>query len=572
MLTQFSGGELRLTKHDVPDVGLAYIVSVPEQPTSNHSDAEVSSEEETEDKAQPQDYTATFEYLLEAVRTVEGIPVLTGLAAVQQLDVRYDRAGWEVTSGNAVRIEPLDAPADVTRASVLLGLGETHIQFKPRSRDVTTEQTQFFVEASNLYVPGPGVVDGRHRLHVRVSQGQVTELKIQVPSDLTVSAVDGPVGSWQFDADTGKLTLEVEPAQAQNFDVQVSTQRGLDVLPTELTLAPLQVEGASGQVGLVAIGFGPDAQPEKIATSTMSAVGVGDFDQSLVPSNGTTVHRVYRYGVEGGSIELRVAPVAPEVRVISKQVLSFGDERVVLAVNFAAEITRAGLFQLSFNLPAGIDVESLSGPALHHWSELNENNQRQIILHLNGKTIGVQEFSLTLAGPTPNNVDAWHVPRFQLNEANRQSGDLIVRPTTGIRLRTLNRQNVSEADPRSLGGEGQGALAFQLLQRDWALELGIEKLEPWVTGQLLHEVSLREGQTRTVLMADFLVQHASIRSLQVVLPIADPEEIRTLRITGNAVSDFVRTAPTSNIWEIQFKRRIVGSVDFRVEYERRGER
>ena len=38
---------------------------------------------------------------------------------------------------------------------------------KPKARDVTTEETQFFVEASNVYVPGPGVVDGRHRLHFR---------------------------------------------------------------------------------------------------------------------------------------------------------------------------------------------------------------------------------------------------------------------------------------------------------------------------------------------------------------------------------------------------------------------
>ncbi len=67
---------------------------------------------------------------------------------------------------------------------------------------------------------------------------------------------------------------------------------------------------------------------------------------------------------------MRVVPVAPEVRVVSKQVLSLGDERVVLGVNFVAEISRAGLFQLSFPLPDGLEIESLSGPSLHHWTEL----------------------------------------------------------------------------------------------------------------------------------------------------------------------------------------------------------
>ena len=123
-----------------------------------------------------------------------------------------------------------------------------------------------------------------------------------------------------------------------------------------------------------------------------------------------------------------------------------------------------------------------------------------------------------------------------------------------------------------MGGAGQGALAFRLLQRDWSLVLGIEKLDPWITGQVLHEITLREGQTRSALIANFNVQNASIRSLSVVLPMTNEDEIKTLRATGKTVSDFVRTAPDSNVWELRFKRRVVGGIQFRIEYERRGER
>ena len=57
-------------------------------------------------------------------------------------------------------------------------------------------------------------------------------------------------------------------------------------------------------------------------------------------------------------------------------------------------------------------------------------------------------------------------------------------------------------------------------QRDWNLVLGIEKLDPWVTGQVLHEITVREGQTRSALIANFNVQNASIRTLQVTLPLS----------------------------------------------------
>ncbi len=569
VLTDFEGEGLRLTKTTLPGIGLVYVASIPAEEVA---DEKVDSDD-TDKPVAHQTYHANFKFQVEAVKPKEGIAVPTGNAAVQKIELTYDEAGWDVICSTAVRIESIaDKDPKTTASRLLLGPGQGVVTLKPRARDVTMEDTRFFVEASNLFLPGPGVVDGRHQLNVRASQGQVNELTVLVPKGLTVSDVGGPVGSWQFDADEGRLTLEVSPAQARPFNITVETQRGLGPLPADVKLAPLKVEKADGEVGLVAIAFGPDAQPETLKPQQMSTVNVGDFDFSLNTNPEAVLHRVYRYGAEGGEVDLRVSPVDSEVRVISNQVLSLGDERVVLAVNFSAEISRAGLFQLSFPLPVGLEVESLSGTSLHHWAELSEDGQRQIILHLNGKTIGPQSFLLTLTGNTPTNVAEWEIPHFELNEGVRQTGDLVVRPTTGIRLRTLSRQNVSETDPRVIGGKSPGALAFRLLQRDWKLELGIEKLEPRISGNVLQETILREGQTRSALIASFNVQNASIRGLQIVLPITNEDEIKTLRVSGKTVSDLVRIDADKNLWEVQFKRRVLGKVDFRIEYERRGDR
>lgn len=570
VLTNFEGEGLRLTKTTLPGLGLVYVVSIPAQESGDET---ANAEEGGSDiPVADQTYQANFEFQVEAVNPKDGIAVPTGDAAVQKIELTYDEAGWDVVCSTAVKIESVaEKDQSVTTSRLLLGPGKGLVMLKPRARDVTMEETRFFVEASNLFLPGPGVVDGRHQLNIRASQGQVSELTVLVPPGLTVSDVGGPVGSWQFDADEGRLTLEVSPAQAKPFNITVETQRGLEPLPADVKLAPLSVEEADGEVGLVAIAFGPDAQPETLKPEKMSTVNVGDFDFSLNTNPEAVLHRVYRYGAEGGEVDLRVSPVASEVRVISNQVLSFGDERVVLAVNFSAEISRAGLFQLSFPLPTGLEVESLSGASLHHWAELSEDGQRQIILHLNGKTIGPQSFSLTLTGNTPTNVSEWEIPRFELKEGVRQTGELIVRPTTGIRLRTLSRQNVSETDPRSMGGKSPGALAFRLLQRDWKLVLGIEKLEPRISGNVLQEITLREGQTRSALIASFHVQNASIRALQIVLPVTNADEVKTLRASGKTVSDLVKIDADKNLWEVQFKRRVLGKVEFRIEYERRGD-
>lgn len=573
VLTSFESEQLRIDSRQVPGVGMAYVVTIPAA-----EEAEVDADQNTtedkapsKDRASPKSYRATFAYQMENARANSQIAIPTGMATINKLSLTYDELGWEVTSSSAIRIE--SKPDDSsTSAALLFGPQPGGVTLRPIARDVSSEETKFFVEGTNLYLPGPGVVDGRHQIQVRPSQGQIRDLSITVPAGLTVSTVDGPIGSWQFDAEQGLLTLAVQPPQSKSFSVNVQTQRGLATLPAELTLAPLSVLEAESDVGLLAIAFGQDAQPEKSEPVGMSAVNASDFDPSLLPTKDSTLHRVYRYADPAGELLLRVAPVQPEVRIASKQVLSFGDERVVLGINFAAEIKRAGLFQLTFPLPEGLEVESLSGDALHHWAELTTDNGRQIVMHLSGKTIGAHQFTVALAGTTPTDTAQWQVPSFRINEAVRQTGELVVRPTAGIRLRPISRQNVSETDPREVGGNGQGALAFRLLQDDWLLVLGVEQLDPWVTGQVLQEMTLREGQTRSQVIAHLNIQNASIRTLQISIPISDEDSIKTLRATGEIVSDFVRVSPDSNIWELQLKRRAIGKMQFKIEFERRGDR
>lgn len=572
-LTRFAGDTLRLTKVIVPELGQAYVITIPfDEQAVAADDAEGDGDKQSAKQQAAKSYTATFEYRLEAIRPGEGVQVLTGRSALHQIDLQLDEADWEITCSTAVRIEPLEAEAKQTKANLLLSPGPASIVLQPQSRDLSSEETQFFVEGSQLYIPGPGVVDGRHRLDIRTSQGRLKELTVVIPETLTVSTVEGPVTSWQFDADQRRLQLQLDVNAGSRFNIIVETQRSLDTLPTDLSLLPLRVEGANGEVGLIGVAFASDAQPEKVDSESLSVVSLSDFDASLSKNPQAVLHRVYRYGKEEGGIEARVTPVTPELRVNSRQVLSFGDERILLNVNFTVSITRTGLFQLSFPLPPGLEVESLSGDALHHWTESNQDGSRQVVLHLNGKTMGDHAFSLALAGAAPSDGGDWPLPRFALNEAERQTGDIVVRPMTGLRLRAVNRKNVSEIDPRSLGGQGEGALAFRLLQRDWELSLGIEKLDAWVIGDVLHEVTLREGQTRSSIIVELEVQNASIRTLSVDLPITDAEEIKTIRTTGKSVADFVRTAADSNRWELQFKQRVIGRVQFQIEYERRGER
>jgi hypothetical protein len=339
---------------------------------------------------------------------------------------------------------------------VLAPVDGVRIQARPQQRDAASEETRFFAEVSNLFLPGPGVVNGRHRVTIRPAQGRVSMLALAVPAGFTVSdVVDGPVGEWRFDPEKNELRVNVEPAQTQAFAFTIETQRGAGSLPMDLELEPVRVDGAAGEVGLIGMAFGEEVQPEAVTVEGLSRVNPEDFEQGLIPhaKDGqplAILQHAFRYGAGGASAKLKVTAVAPELRAESWQLVSLGEDRLVVATDLAVNITRSGVFRLDLDVPDGLEIESATGEGLSHWTEGKSDGKRVLTFHLSGKTMGLRNFSLTLTGRPTGAQEKWMVPRIALRGASRETGVLTVVPERGLQVRAVERRNVSQLDPREL--------------------------------------------------------------------------------------------------------------------------
>lgn len=517
---------------------------------------------------------ATFEMPLPNPQGGWNLP--SGPAAVQRVSLRWNQEGWDFESPQAAKVTPLVAEGESGAELVLRPSEVTALRARPKQRDAAAEQTQFYVEISDLYLPGPGVVNGRHLIAVRPSRGVVRELLAVIPEGFTVGEVaGGPAGSWRFNPETRELRIAIEPAQDQPFTVSVATQRGTAALPVDLALAPLQIKGAAGSVGLLGLAFGEEAQAESVVAKGMSDVNLDDFSGTLLPRDRegkplAVLHRAFRHAGGEAGVTLKVTPVAPEVRATTRQTLSLGEDRMVLGVELTASITRAGVFKLALEIPAGFEIESVTGPALAHWADSQEDKARVLNLHLTGRTIGDQTFAIVLVAPSPGAQASWVVPRVSLRGATRQTGTLTIVPDRGFQVRALitPREKVSTLDTRESVGTRPNALGFRLLQADWVLALAITKLEPWVTAQILHEETLRDGQTLSRVRIAYKIENAAMKTLRVRIPGLDAAAAATVRATGPAVGDFVPVAGEENLWEIRFQRGITGSTLVDVEFQR----
>jgi hypothetical protein len=128
--------------------------------------------------------TAVVSYQASLVNQVEfAVDVPSGLAAMKSLTVIVDQPNWQISSSSAVRSQNL---VDMINGSsgaklTLMGLAKATIFLKPMPRDRSKEKLRFLAEVADVYVPAPGVLDGRHKVKIKPLAGQLEELVIEIP-------------------------------------------------------------------------------------------------------------------------------------------------------------------------------------------------------------------------------------------------------------------------------------------------------------------------------------------------------------------------------------------------------
>jgi hypothetical protein len=540
------------------------------------------------------DVEVQYQLQLTKKETATGLALPTQFGLINELKLTLVNLDVDVVCPQAVSVQR-DADGSNTVAKLVLApANDAWISWKPRSRDVKREKAVFYAEVHQLYVPSPGVIEGVHYATLRPAQGELGELIFDVPSGATVTDVIDPAASvggvdpatglalkanpaivslWRFDPDTRKLRVTLNPPQSRPFALLIRSQVATGPLPVEQTVGMVSVDNAAGQIGLLGVATGNEVQLDSVSADAFSAINLEDFPGAMAQSlqgqiPGLTVRRAFRYADAKASASLKASAVEPDVRVETQDTLSLGEDRMVLAANAAVEITRAGIFRLSFVLPAGLEVESISGAALSHWTELKTDVGRVITLHLRGKTEGQQQFAISLAGPGVKATNAWAVPQLVLREASKQRGALLIVPEQGMRLQVATREGLTQLDPQRSGIRQKGVLAFRILQTPWNLALEIEQVDPWIQVTSLEHATVNEAQVKVAANLQYQIENTGLKSFRVFVSTNAGESVR---FQGEQVSDFrqVGGSVTNGMqeWEVKLHRRVIGQFLLQVTYQ-----
>lgn len=497
------------------------------------------------------------------------LPLPNPKAISHILTIDFGSEDMEILRDNVISVErDSNAGAAHIYRLVMSPVHRAVLSWQPRSRDARTEKSVYFAEVTNIFVPSAGVIDGLHTALIRPAQGQLDRLEMEVHPSLTIVDVpDKKVRSWRFDPDAGRFYAELKQPSSQPFEISFMSQSSSGALPYQKDIGLVHVIGAARELGYVAVAAPGDIQLDQVDPLAMATLSLEDFNPRDLPVSSleATIRRAYQYSGTGGGLRISASEVSPDIRVETRQTLSLGEDRTLLATTASLTITRSGIFRIQFALPDGLEVESLTGALISHWTQSPADGQNLVTIHLKSRTVGSTQFQINLVGMGMLGNPDLIVPRIQFLEATKQTGILVVAPEQGVRLYPENLNGVVQTDALAAGVRQKGALVFNLLQKEWGLAFSIEKVNAWLQGDMLQKVSFREGLAKTDAEFVLSIENSGVDTLSLEIP----SSAESVEITGSQVVDFIRSGETNDVsrWEIRFERRIIGVVPIKIRFQ-----
>ncbi|MGF1453411.1 MAG: hypothetical protein ACFB21_15220, partial [Opitutales bacterium] len=523
--------------------------------------------------AEAGEFAVTFTYRgrFPPVDGGRALRVPTPVALEHSATVFGEGKSWAIVSKDAVSAEPHASEGSKTAIRFRFPpQPDLVIRSQPHERDFREEETVIYVEVFDLWQPVAGLVEGSHEVRVRPSKGEVGELELRAPLGLTITELTAPnLQFWRFDPDRGVVRMRFQPAQREPFTIALRSQYAASALPYTVEVGPLRVQKAAGQVGLVGLATHSEVQLGETAGAGVLGVNLEDFPSEMLDAldhrgGKPVLRRAFRWAEPEASLGVEALPVQPDLRVSARTRLSLGEDRALLATRLEADIRRAGVFQLSFPLPEGYHAETVSGPALSHWNEVEGENGPRVVLHLRGKTLGQQRFEISLIGPGLAESASLEVPRLRVTGASRQTGTVVLAPELGYRLDPREREGASQLDPQAHGIREPGASLWRFLSRDSRLRFAVQTIDPWVEVRQLQAVRVESGLLETRLSALVTIENAGVRELFWELP----SEAISAQFSGPQVRTAEPVPGSPNRWRLELEQKQVGTLRFTATWQR----
>ena len=434
-----------------------------------------------------------------------------------------------------------------TRLQAFLGAAKSvELSWKPKTQAAAELAPVIIARQLQHIHVAEALVSHSVKFTYDVRRRGVDGFTIQLPGDFRVIAVEGAnISKWDIPARPGKTgpqNLQVKlfsPAKG-TYELTVKMERFLKEATAEIALTPILTQQALRRTGLIAITHSPRRSVELRAPKNLARVDTGRLPKELRARAGATAWRFITSDYGG---KLAIAAVDPRITVSQLWALGVHTDRLELRGRLNYRIERAGVFELTMNLPEPWEVISV-GPAsiVDDHRLVGKGPGRSLSILLKAERAG--SFSLDLAARAPRaKPDApvnFALPLAGAKYLKLYSGSLVLFLPEKLRAEVEKLDQLQslplKAAPRPTRLPGLApAMAFQFRSVDRAKPAGASfkvTLKPTQVSAVVHRlVNIQPGRVEQEAIVRYQVRYAPVDTFYLKMPaaLADAE----VQITGD---------------------------------------
>lgn len=481
------------------------------------------------------------------------------LALASKLSVTIDEADAEVEFPTAVSFRRT-AGASQTQLDAILGSGDrVDIHWTPRVKRVTDMVASIFAQHAALVTVGNGAVNTRSVIDYQVTQGELRQAKVLIPSGYRLLRVEGDsIRTWELTPEVQDelLVVELLKGVAPAYRLVVETEKVIDQLPTALQIVPPRVLNVIRETGIVGVRGTEELVLVMHEAGDLQRVDAAEFTKAYGEKE-TAVANAYRFLKPGFAIAAQAEPIAPQVEAVVRNAFHVGFDQVSLAATVNYTIKKAGLFTLRLEVPSAFRVDSVTGGSnVLHWAQYGPG----IEVTLRNRALGAYSLSIHLSRAHKDLPTSLELAGVRPLGMQKVSGFVSVTSDSGIAVKTGKFDGLLEVPASELGEKVRsGVLAFKQLN-GWKLVLTTEIVESWVRAEIVNIISLSETLLTGRAVVRYDIQNAPVKEFRLKVP----DAFRNVEILGTNIRE---RDQSNGIWRVELQNKVRGNFQLTITFE-----
>ena len=502
---------------------------------------------------------------------------------MRQIRLVASRPDLEVQLPRALRVQRR-IEQDQLVVEAMLGPGEPlMIRWKPQVQ-LADARLVLSSQANTVVNVRAGLLQIDSLFDFEVAQGKLEVLTFNVPTGLSITAVDGSfIRTWVLGdaAADGMRPLRVELSRPQDKDyrLRLRAEKTIDALPATIEVPAIEPTGDIRASGHLAVGTNSALQLVVQESSGLTQVDAAAFPHVLDvgdragPNPGqsqgvVSAGKAFYYVCAGSRYRLRllVDDIVPTYEVSGRLVAKVKEDDLVVDADLELDVRDAPVRQLEITAPSGLAVAAVDGNEVEDYRlpETPVAGQPTVVrVIFKRPVIGRTLLHVRLELGRGPLGEPQSIPSLQVVGAKTQRGYVVVAADAGIEIDQPQVQNLREVHTASVPMRvAQAQYAYRFREADWVLGLTGRRQPAEIRAEVFQLQSIGEALAYGSAVVNYVITGSPLDELRFSLP----EAFENVEFVGRDVRRWVRQGDE---WVVKLTGKVLGDYSLAVTYTQR---